>query len=225
MKLASASFLALFIGWFVAITILAIMKCFGPYGWFDDKSFWLFWPAVFIVVSWIAIVQPALAWKNSRDALSNARISWLLWTLLALGSFGVLVLWWMPVYFMLWFPAVVGLVAGLTFPPLLKSRLPAFLGFAVPMAIVAGWFFVVWPLAMKYATNFAYPLGSLDEQMRMMDYVVPKIRVGMTFDELNDLLPERPLAPFMGRSGQTNSYQYAITLKDGRVTEVSISPR
>lgn len=213
------------VGWFVAFSILAARKYAGGYEWFDDKEFWLFWPAAIMLLAWAVIVLPVLAFARTRAILSSPKTAWLAWAALSLISFAILVLWWMPAYFVLWFPTIAGATAGIVFPFILRTNASPFILFSTPILAVVGWFYVVWPLSMRYATHIAYPLGSLKEQQKMMDYVIPKLREGMTFEELNALFPNKSDELFISISSSSKSYEYSIKLQDGIVTKVDIQEK
>ena len=188
--------------------MLAIQKyCFG-YTWFGIEL--LGWPAIFIFLAWIVIFIPVLWATKERKIFWDIRFSWFSWSLLAVIAYTILVMSWLPVANLLWFPAVVGLTAGISYSILISRNIAPAVLFFLPIIVVTIYQFVLWPIAQKYFTKYAYLLGTPKEKKEMEYGIVRKIKVGMRFDDLNKLLPQRfnkPFDSFSSYGGDGKSYR------------------
>ena len=218
MKTVSTSFLATFLGWVAAFSVLAAAKYSGGYSWFDDRSFWLFWTSFSTLLAWFVLVLPALASEHVRTALTNRRTSWFWGVVLAFIGFSPLVLAFPN---LIWFPAIVGFVAGVSFPLILRRSAAWYINLSIPVFAVLAFTFLAWPLSTKYAAKLVYPLSTPEEQKEMMaDAILPKIHEGMRRDELNRLLPEPVEMNTTTMRWTSGTYSYSVRLEDGVVTEV-----
>jgi hypothetical protein len=116
MKTVTASALAMITGWGVALGALAGWELFTR-AYVEDLKFMAWWTALFSFLAWCLIVLPILALCPHARLLHAPRWSWAGWMLLAIGSYSLLVASWLgrEAFEILWYPAAMGIVAGICF--------------------------------------------------------------------------------------------------------------
>lgn len=228
----AASFASLAWGWVVAFALWTAHEVHGPgFGYVTDFTFMLAWPALFVALGWLFVALPVLrnAWIASR--LADARTSWIAWPLLALGTYGLLVATWLDgAVALLWFPAVVGFVAGLVFPVLCRAKRPALVATA-PLLVTLAFAFVVWPALETVTPYTTYVYGADDARSRSLERILAEVHVGDSFADLAARYPEIFSTPTRGMTGNSTSgelsFTYRVEFDDvgGTVTNVEIERR
>jgi hypothetical protein len=121
MKTAPASFLAMIAGWAVPLTGLAVWQL-ASQGRTSDIGVTGFWVGFFALVAWALAVLPLMLRYGQKNIFSDLKFSWLGWSLLAVAIYSVLLpaLYGKTMLSIIWYPAVMGCVAGIVFALLVK---------------------------------------------------------------------------------------------------------
>lgn len=122
MKVTHASALAMMIAWFAVLAGTALWQ-FTTRGETEDIGPLAGWTALFAFPAWFGLVLPVLRLFPDALLLHDRRWSWLGWSLLGVGCYSVLVASWLgaEAFEIVWYPATMGLVAGLAFTWLTRS--------------------------------------------------------------------------------------------------------
>lgn len=122
MRPIPASFLAMAVGWGAGFTAYVLWGVFTR-GYATDLEFMAIWPAIIGFIAWLLVVVPLVHRFGDYPLLADWRWAWLGWSVLGVGAYALLVLWWMRAVLLVWFPALMGTVAGLIYS-LVLSRGP-----------------------------------------------------------------------------------------------------
>jgi hypothetical protein len=81
-----------------------------------------FWTGLFALIGWAILVRPILRRGERWRVLRDARWTWLSWGVLASMTYSVIVppLVGVEMFEILWYPALMGVVAGAVFARLVK---------------------------------------------------------------------------------------------------------
>jgi hypothetical protein len=123
MKTAPASFLAMIAGWAVPLAGLAMWQLASS-GHTRDLGFWAFYVGFFALITWAAGVLPLMLRFGRKKIFGDLKFSWLGWCLLAVVIYSALLptLYGRQMFFIIWYPAVMGVVAGFIFALLTRKR-------------------------------------------------------------------------------------------------------
>ena len=139
----AVSFTAAFLGWCATLASYCIWMVFFTYsGRVTDWNFFSFWSAVFVFVAWVLIAAaltqvPAL----QRFELSPLTVCGL-GTAVAALSYVLLVLTWAPLLGYIVFAMIVGAIAGLAYPLLLRLRVRPGIVHLLCLVSLCIWLFV-----------------------------------------------------------------------------------
>lgn len=123
MKATSASFLAMVAGWAVPLVGLAVWQIAGR-GTTSDIGVTGLYVGIFALFAWALVVLPLMLRHGEKRIFSDLRCSWLGWGLLAVAIYSVLlpVLYGRAMFEIIWYPAVMGCIAGIVFAVLKRRR-------------------------------------------------------------------------------------------------------
>jgi hypothetical protein len=117
MKSGIASLAAMTVGWFVPLIPLAIFENL------HDAWAMGIWTGLFIGAGWLFFAFPMVQFSGSSFLVSDIKVSWLSWSILGMIAYCII-----SVLFggrvmneLLWYPAAVGCVAGITYSLLIRS--------------------------------------------------------------------------------------------------------
>ena len=121
MTTGTASFLAMVAGWATPLAGMALGQL-ATTGRTSDIVVTGFWVGLFALISWGLGVRPLMQKFRAKKIFSDLKFSWLGWGLLAVGIYSVLLppLFGADMFIIIWYPAVMGCVAGFVFALLLK---------------------------------------------------------------------------------------------------------
>lgn len=229
----AASFASLATGWAVATVAWIVRSVHGPgFGYVTDFAFMVAWPAVFVTAAWFLLVVPALRLPSIARLLADPRTSWFAWPALALGAYVLLVMTWVDSAGSLaWFPALVGVVAGAVFPPLLRVRTSGRAVAAAPVAAALVFAFVIWPVLERVSPHLTYAYGADASRSRSLERILRRVRVGDPFEELADRYPrlfDTPTNAITGNSsagGRAFTYRVEFDEVGGRVSAIEVERR
>jgi hypothetical protein len=123
MKTAPASFLAMIAGWAVPLAGL-VMWQLASSGHTSDIGFMAFYVGFFALIAWAAGVLPLMLRFGKKKIFGDLKFSWLGWCLLAVVIYSALLptLYGREMFTIIWYPAVMGVVAGFVFALLTRKR-------------------------------------------------------------------------------------------------------
>lgn len=126
MRLFLISLLAMVAGWLVPLIGLASYQL-GTVGRLADLGVMAVWTGVFALLGWGAFVLPCLLWWGDRRWFSSPGLAWLGWSLLGMLAYCLLVvpLTAMAMLMVIWYPALVGAMAGFTYAWIERMAAPA----------------------------------------------------------------------------------------------------
>lgn len=189
-----------------------------------------------VALSWLLFVAPLIAFAKPAGILYRPLVAAGPWTVLAVIAYAVLVCTWATdAFYIAWFPAIVGGIAGLLFPLLARSRFSSYLLWAGPSVVVIFFWCVLWPSLEIMVPNFTYTYGTQSARDRSMFRIIQTIKVGDSSVELRRRYPAIFADPFsdrggdgfssMGGGGTTERYEFnyniSVNQKTGLVDDVS----
>jgi hypothetical protein len=123
MKVVPASFIAMVAAWALPLAGMALGQL-ATSGRTSDVGVMAFWVGLFALVGWAAAVLPLMLRFKETRIFSDLRFSWLGWSLLAVVVYGLLVvpLFGKELLAIIWYPALMGCIAGFVFAVLIRRR-------------------------------------------------------------------------------------------------------
>lgn len=224
----AASFFSVFAGWVMAFATWIVHQVHGDgFGYITDFSFMLIWPALFTFIGWLAFILPLMAFRRSREFLFSPRVAWAAWASVALVSYMLLVMTWIPdALFLAWFPAIVGVVAGLIFPRIAHLKIHRVIWMITPFLLCLLFTFIVWPAAERISPYLTYTYGTFLAKTRSMQRIFERISVGDDYLSLSNDYPrifDGKATGFSASSqGSDGSFRYGIDVDPNthKVTKV-----
>ena len=221
-KAAAASLFSVFAGWCVAF-LLTVVWNVHAYGvaHVTDFNFSLLGPAILAFLGWVVFAVPVINFAPANGFLYRPWFAPIAAPCLALVANGVLVGTGVP---RLWesacFPAIIGVVAGILFPLLSRSRCPSFVLFCGPSILFLSFWCLLWPLLENLTPGFTYTYGSPDVQARSVHRVFQSIRVGDSIKDLHCRYPALFRSPFEGtwRVDEIGRYEYVSYIEIDQAT-------
>ena len=121
MKVAPASFIAMVVAWALPLAGMAIGQL-AISGRTSDVGVMAFWVGLFALVAWAAAVLPLMLRFKDKRIFSDLRVSWLGWSFLAVALYALLVvtLFGKELLAIIWYPALMGFIAGIVFALLVR---------------------------------------------------------------------------------------------------------
>ena len=122
MNVVAASFLAMVAGWVAPLIGLALWQLVKT-GKTTDIVATGFLVGIHAFIAWAVVVLPIMSYFGRRKLFANLRFSWLGWCVLALVIYtAVLVpLYGKDLFIIIWYPAVMGCVAGFVYALLTRK--------------------------------------------------------------------------------------------------------
>jgi hypothetical protein len=111
------------IGWLVPLFPLAIMQ-WTSFQNLHDVWVMAVWTGLFVGAGWLLFAFPLVRIAGDSFIVADIRVSWLSWAILGLVAYCILTL---PLFgadmiALLWYPAIVGCVAGFAYSLLIKNE-------------------------------------------------------------------------------------------------------
>jgi xanthine/uracil permease len=125
MKTVPASFLAMIAGWAAALIGLALWQLASS-GRMSDIGAMGFWVGFFALIAWAIAVLPVMLRFGRKKFFGDLKFSWLGWCLLAVAIYSALLptIYGREMFRIIWYPAVMGVVAGVVFALLTGKARP-----------------------------------------------------------------------------------------------------
>jgi hypothetical protein len=122
-KIVPASFIAMVSAWALPIAGHAVGQL-ATSGRTSDVGVTAFWVGLLALIGWAAAVLPLMLRFKEKRIFSDLRFSWLGWSLLAVVIYALLVvpLLGRELLLIIWYPALMGCIAGIIFALLVRSR-------------------------------------------------------------------------------------------------------
>src|SRR4051812_18217825 len=114
--------MAMTVGWLMPVLGLVVGQL-ATSGRTNDVAATALWTGVFVLAGWVVAVLPLSPFLGRWRVLSSVTWAWLGWGLLGMAVYCLLAVplagWQMCI--ILWYPAIVGALAGLTFSLVVRS--------------------------------------------------------------------------------------------------------